>query len=280
MVGAMVNSSSDGDVEAGPTLVPRPCPRYGYCPQGSNRPQYCPAGWFADGLASMSTGATNISSVCSKCPPGTFSNSSNSTECQLCPAGYVCTGGTRSAVPARIGSDGGRMCTGGEYCPAGSAEPSLCPAGMASAVVGAVSFETCKYCTPGTYAASPGSSGCQPCPSSATSGSGASSCQCVGLNRVYQPSDSSCVCKPRHWPGPNSPTDRETDDTTDCEPEVFDECPVGTGVRWHRGACLRQDDPSEILRACEAQCNVTGTLTTGDSASIAIDKRTGLCKCP
>ena len=48
---------------------------------------------------------------------------------------------------------------------------------------------------------------------------------------------------------------RDTDDTGDCEPIVFSECPTGTHVRVHSGECIATSDRNAVDAQCRAVCN-------------------------
>ncbi|EDV25654.1 uncharacterized protein TRIADDRAFT_55968 [Trichoplax adhaerens] len=162
-----------------------------YCPAGSNQMIPCSSGYYCDkvGLTQPTgkckegyfciQGATVADptdkitgDVCPlghycpdgtlvpvKCGPGTFSNTTgntNSSGCQLCPAGKYCPG-SGNAEP--FGD-----CSGGYYCPAGqsTATPSdyqcqpggYCTAGSANQIP----------CSPGTYQNEMAQISCKSCP--------------------------------------------------------------------------------------------------------------------
>lgn len=149
------------------------------------------------------------------------STSSTSGDDDLCPAGSY------------INSQGDCiLCPSGHRCPISSSSfsvPLLCPAGTYASGVGNVD---CTPCSPGTYQPTTGAVGCFPCTSSTTSTEGATECQCIGLNRVFQPSDKSCICKPgyRHLIQTQlaQPLDvSDQDHIVDCQPIQYERCRLG-----------------------------------------------------
>jgi len=87
-----------------------PCTPGSYCPAGSTNATKCPPGTFSN-----STFASN----CTRCPVGTFTSASGSTSCQQCPGGHYCPSGTSSWAHLNCGR--------GNYCPDGSGAPTPCP---------------------------------------------------------------------------------------------------------------------------------------------------------
>jgi len=90
------------------------------CPTGAGTqlPQLCPAGTYCP----------KGSSIATKCPGGTYNNTSGATSssaCISCPVGY--------------------------YCPEGSLQPISCLAGTYSIYQNAITKNTCQYCRAGTY---------------------------------------------------------------------------------------------------------------------------------
>ena len=154
------------------------CPAGHYCPKASSRPikcdkgKYCPnegskepfgncsAGYFCLAGASTSQPNDNITgSVCPKgaycpsgsesptlCPPGTFSNNTNSESilnCLSCSPGSFCQGYGNTAPTG--------PCNAGYYCPGGQqiSNPNefVCAAGYFCKESSAVQLQ----CFPGTY---------------------------------------------------------------------------------------------------------------------------------
>lgn len=88
-----------------------PCPEGHYCPPGSTEPLPAQAGYFVDSAAQQSQ---------KPCYPGTFSNSTGTINCTLCPAGHECLA----------------------Y---GTIVPSPCLSGFFRTADGAVECEPCPY---------------------------------------------------------------------------------------------------------------------------------------
>jgi hypothetical protein len=59
-----------------------PCPPGNYCPKNADLPIPTDKGYFASGYGNVQQ---------EPCPPGTFSNETEVSECTVCPAGYECT---------------------------------------------------------------------------------------------------------------------------------------------------------------------------------------------
>ncbi|XP_062816991.1 zonadhesin isoform X2 [Anolis carolinensis] len=119
-----------------PNVYGRPCEPGYECPPGSSSPMVCRPGSFCGPRTGI--------------PPP-------------CPAGYYCPGGSSSYnMP-------GQQCTYPHYCPLGSNQPLLCPAGYTALNATGLrdSFEkSCQACEAGTYGG--GNSDlyplCLPCP--------------------------------------------------------------------------------------------------------------------
>lgn len=71
----------------------------------------------------------NVPNGCTDCDPGTYSTVDIIGACPICPAGYVCLGGTILANPIVESTDKGYECQPGYYCPEGSSSMTACPAG-------------------------------------------------------------------------------------------------------------------------------------------------------
>ncbi|KAL8271281.1 hypothetical protein Esti_004796 [Eimeria stiedai] len=172
-----------------------PCPLGYYCPKGSGIAFPCEQGTY--GVISKATSPEE----CQKCPPGTLHFrtflphwyictgaesppapcpagrlcSNDSTGDVLCPAGSYCPGGAEEPLSCPQsyycpeGSSSPGVCPDGSVCQVGVEAPILCPAGTYkgyfSECVNAPSTSSCcQMCPPGTFASSPGSSACEPCP--------------------------------------------------------------------------------------------------------------------
>ena len=113
----------------------------------------CPAGSYCIVGVSEITGSCDPGFYCpagsldpeeEPCPPGTRRTTNGATaeaDCEVCPAGFFCKGGSSS----------GDDCPAGAYCVAGTAVPTLCPKGTYSASLNLESQDTCSLCDPGRY---------------------------------------------------------------------------------------------------------------------------------
>ena len=72
--------------------------------------------------------------------------------CIPCPASFYCASGAPVICPA------------GAFCPLSSITATPCPAGTASAVIGAASNAACALCPAGRFSSAAGSPTCSPCP--------------------------------------------------------------------------------------------------------------------
>eukprot|EP01022_Parablepharisma_sp_SALTPOND_P016781 TRINITY_DN2541_c0_g1_i1.p1 TRINITY_DN2541_c0_g1~~TRINITY_DN2541_c0_g1_i1.p1 ORF type:complete len:3538 (+),score=416.51 TRINITY_DN2541_c0_g1_i1:4982-15595(+) len=221
------------------TEKPLSCNTGESCPEGSGYPLKCMPGWYSDYVNGILR--------CQQCPPGTYSMSGISTECKICEAGYVCLGGTTAQYPWNIVIHRGYKCPKGAYCPAGSSNPILCPAGTYNPDEGSTSSVSCILCKPSTFGSLPGQEACLPCGDSATSEQGWTSCACKGKNRAFFPSDSSCRCKPGYEYLEGGVIQSDVNSKVDCQPIVYRRC-EGDEVRSHDGTCKGLDD-------CESACN-------------------------
>ncbi|XP_023933458.1 uncharacterized protein LOC106181652, partial [Lingula anatina] len=106
-----------------PNPVETPCPIGLHCPTGSGQPV--------------------------PCPPGTFTNLTQMSECLTCPGGFYC-------VPEEViqgnSSSGFRLCPRGYYCPdATGMNWTGCPAGTFSNELGLENDTQCLQCSAGQY---------------------------------------------------------------------------------------------------------------------------------
>ncbi|XP_072832011.1 uncharacterized protein [Vicugna pacos] len=245
-----------------------PCPARYHCPSpglSSFEDHPCPPGHWCPGGQGVFL-----------CPPGTFRTepgASSLEDCELCPAGYYCPGVELSshanvfAIPCRAGSEcpagtesyQSQPCPAGHYCPAGTHSPRPCPSGTFRNSSQAGAAGDCLPCPASTFSAHPGQKGCLPCGSSAFSPPGASHCTCRGLNRVFQKSDSSCICQAGHE------SEDKSSSGEDCQPQVAERCSPGDIRLAATRTCVspQQHDCSSFCRP------VGGEL----SASL------GICQC-
>ncbi|XP_074972517.1 uncharacterized protein LOC142067604 [Phalacrocorax aristotelis] len=115
-----------------------------FCDLGSTQPdhKHCPPGFYCpEGSESPIP-----------CSPGSFSSDSGkwkSTDCQLCPAGYFCTGS---------GAHTAELCPAGYFCPLGTnfSTEHPCPKGTFGPRTGATSESDCEPCPAGMYCSAQG----------------------------------------------------------------------------------------------------------------------------
>ena len=172
------------------TLAPIKCVNGFYCPKGSSTQTECPQGEYG----SNNPHNIDANTGCITCDRGTYTDNAGVTECQVCTAGYVCTGGTNTATPVNATADNGYICPVGYYCPAGSFKERECDSGTYNPFTGKSASSDCLPCPENTYNDKKGQSGCLKCAGSAKAPIGQTFCTCDGKNRVYQPSSGSCVC--------------------------------------------------------------------------------------
>ena len=234
------------------TITPVPCTNEGYCATGSTEPAGCPRGYKWDDLNAGSS-RVSVETGCEICSPGTYGDGER---CIICPEASIC---------AQFGMEYPGECSIGHFCNNGSTVETPCPAGS-------FNNETsshCKPCPAGTFSNEDGRSACKPCSASAFSVPGAQICHCMGAHRVFQPSDSTCICEPGYVAFSSSegllkqmPPDQ--DGLEDCQPITYARCPAGQ-VMASSGECTTS------AAFCAEECAVTGV---GE-----LDARTGVCNC-
>ena len=239
------------------TIFPIKCDNGYYCPSGSSTPTPCPSGTMGN------HNETNyeLSTSCNTCPPGTYSERTSATTgvCKTCLAGYVCVSNTSSKNPVDPEKDGGYVCPKGFYCPEGSYEPTPCPMGRFGNHSGAINVSACMICEEESYNNLEGQPGCKPCGPTSTSGFEATTCKCLGENRVFQWADGKCVCKQYF----TSVLENDEDDSQyDCRPLLQQGCASGY-LRDTVGNCVAED-------SCNKECKGgKGKRTAG----------VGMCEC-
>jgi hypothetical protein len=157
----------------------------------------------------------------------------------------------------------------GHYCPPGTSSEVPCAPGTYNPTTG-VGVAGCQSCPTGSFQKDYGQSSCSPCSSSSTSLAAATSCTCLGLNRVYQPSDGVCLCSPGFEFVDESFTKRsEEDGVQPCQPLVYDFCSSGQ-LRAADGSCVVLTNGS--VSQCSAACG-------GGNSTGSVHPRTGMCQC-
>lgn len=217
---------------------PLACQQGTYCPEGAGEPSDCPLGTY-----SPSTSNSNVDS-CIPCPPGTYSY--NTTFCAVCEGGYVCLGGTTSSTPTDVERDKGYSCPKGSFCPPGSWVELPCPPGSYGNQLGYKNESQCIPCPDNFYNPKYGQEGCFICSKSAYAESGSKVCKCKGLHRIFQPTDGTCVCEPLYEFYLNFEV-KTGDSDIDCQPIVFQRCPVGS-IRNNLGECI------SVVEYCRGIC--------------------------
>lgn len=211
---------------------------------------------------------SSFSDACAVCPAGTYNDEPGLGLCKPCPAGYVCLGGTPTSAPSSATADRGYPCPAGYYCPEGSSQEIACAAGSFNSLEGAGAASNCVLCAEGTYGPLPGASQCFPCSASSSSSVGSTTCDCIGANRRFQPSDGWCICEPLHEYFDESYNRRsEEDGTSPCQPMVYTVCSDGEARDAGTGLCVSANSA--------ALCGPDECL----SGSGTYDVRTGLCEC-
>ncbi|XP_042328221.1 uncharacterized protein LOC121933064 [Sceloporus undulatus] len=219
------------------------------CPPGSYRTQPgaltleecqpCPSGFYCPDPTK--SGVPNIHGIpCEpgyECPPG----SSSPMVCRpgsfcgphtgippLCPAGYYCPGGSSTYnMPEQ-------QCVYPHYCPLGSAQPLLCPAGYTALNTTGLrdSFKkSCQACEAGTYGGSPDIyPPCSPCPPgfSCPEGTGSYLQHPCPLGYYCPPLTSSPMPCPPGTYG-NTSLAKQMDECHPCPAGSFNHLPAQTG---------------------------------------------------
>ena len=129
------------------TLAPIKCVNGFYCPKGSSTQTECPQGEYG----SNNPHNIDANTGCITCDRGTYTDNAGVTECQVCTAGYVCTGGTNTATPVNATADNGYICPVGYYCPAGSFKERECDSGTYNPFNGKSASSDCLPCPENPY---------------------------------------------------------------------------------------------------------------------------------
>ncbi|XP_071497018.1 uncharacterized protein [Diadema antillarum] len=123
-----------------------PCDPGFYCTYGASYPNPlgdddtgapCPVGTYCESGSSVPIG----------CPPGTYNENTQQSECLACPAGWYCPGNVSNFRPFD--------CPAGYYCPNGTehAYQYPCPKGTYRPDQNGHSLDDCTVCDPGKYCA-------------------------------------------------------------------------------------------------------------------------------
>ncbi|GKT28272.1 hypothetical protein ADUPG1_000549, partial [Aduncisulcus paluster] len=210
-------------------VKPVQCVRGTFCPAGSEEPTTCPSGTI--GNASLSTLRIDEETSCSSCPAGYYCDDTAGLSQEVCDAGYICSGGAKTATPVDESTDGGYECPAGYYCPQydDSGQPLVspipCPSGTYNPKKKATDESSCVSCGVNSFSFLPGRAACNSCGESSNSSVGSITCECTGRFRTFQRSDKSCVCQPGYTftdeLGNESPN---SDSKLDCQPIIKSPC--------------------------------------------------------
>ena len=238
---------------------PEPCLNGTYCPGVNSVPYVCPMGWASRNDTAI-RGTMNES--CEVCPPGYYS--ANSLYCVMCDAGHVCLAGATTAKPEDRQRDGGYPCPVAHYCEPGTLQEQPCPPGTFYPGIRGKSIKSCTDCPSNSFNNLWGQDKCQDCGRSSTSPAGSTLCNCIGRNRVFQPSDKACVCEPNFVFHDGVRRMSEADSKIDCQERILPRCGP-SDIRSASGQCIN----SASTQACKACPASQGS----------IDPTTGLCTC-
>ncbi|RXM94816.1 hypothetical protein EOD39_17575 [Acipenser ruthenus] len=207
-----------GPQTGAPSACPGGCVFPFYCPPSSSRLLPCDGGFMPVNVSGL---RDSLERSCVECRSGTYRPSLESElHCLPCPAGYHCPQGTEHYMS--------NSCPIGYYCPASTALAVPCPPGSYGNSTQAKHRGECYPCPADTFNHLFGQKACFPCGSSSFSLPGADSCICRGLNRAFQQSDGSCICRAGYVYYNELDQKRSTGNSDmDCQSEVNERCGPG-----------------------------------------------------
>ena len=251
------------------TAVPLACYPGTYCPNGTAYPMQCALGHKAVDESNFTLEVLHSEqTACEACSPGEYGIDADRLVCEICTPGYVCLGATTSATPTSE-IERGYICPKGSYCPEGSSLEIKCPVGHFQPNFGESNVSACLPCEADYYQNEEGQDACYSCSTSSSSEAAATTCTCEGKNRIFQPQDGWCICKPGfEYVNSDLEVLQEGDGVYDCQPIVYDRCAEGQS-RTSGGDCV--DPESHCLEECgeeggtfleagECECNGIQTL--------------------
>jgi hypothetical protein len=248
------------------------CREHYYCPINSTQETACEAGYIGWGNP-MNENNQNISTAdgsnhgCTECDPGTYSTADIIGEWPICPAGYVCSGNTKSATPTNSATDNGFECPAGFYCPAGSGTATPCPAGTFRTSTLGTALSSCSNCPSGTFGSQTGQTTCENWGGSSKSSAGATTCECVGRNRKYMPDSKTCVCIDGYESIPAG--NEESDGSSSCTRRTFS---TWADTNDNTGSCV------STTESCYTTCgSLGGTRVLGWCQCKALDLVNNVC---
>ncbi|CAG5113760.1 Oidioi.mRNA.OKI2018_I69.chr2.g7850.t1.cds [Oikopleura dioica] len=180
-----------------------------FCPKGSSTPQPCDLGFEAKESSNSSDGLrTSKADSCRICVAGTYRNTYDSESCSQCEPGYFCPEGTGDYTE--------NQCDPGHECPRGNPTGMMIPCKPGTYAFGRGN-EICSKCKPNTYASKEKAISCKNCGTASYSPEGAGTCTCHSDTRVFQETDSTCICRPQYYYSNDGEMDSsEFDSDGDC----------------------------------------------------------------
>ncbi|XP_051787870.1 platelet endothelial aggregation receptor 1-like isoform X1 [Erpetoichthys calabaricus] len=227
-----------------------------YCPSNSTQMSPCPGGFHPVNVSGL---RDSVEKSCMICDFGTYRlGLPEETECQACPTRYFCPSGTQNYLL--------NPCPNGHYCPLSSGVPVPCLPGSYGNSTRASSQEDCNPCPADTFNHLFAQEACFQCGSFSFSLPGAISCMCNGLNRAFQPSDGTCICRTGFVYydelGQKSSTGNSD---ADCQPELSERCASGEVRLAHSRRCVLP-----AVHQCASACGGRGGR---------LDADLGICHC-
>ncbi|CBY12491.1 unnamed protein product [Oikopleura dioica] len=227
-----------------------------FCPKGSSRPQPCDLGF---GPISQSSHVDNLrtskNDSCSICLSGSYRNTYDAEACSPCEPGYFCPEGTGDYTE--------NQCDPGHECPRGNTAGQMIPCEPGTYAFG-LGNEFCSRCKPNTYASSTKAISCKNCGTASFSPEGAGTCTCHSETRVFQETDSTCICRPQYFYSNDGDTDSsEFDSDGDCDlvkaprcdtlsskDQTCIECSENQIFSQSYGLCMTEDQSIDISENC------------------------------
>ncbi|XP_051895661.1 uncharacterized protein si:ch211-286b4.4 [Pristis pectinata] len=258
------------------TGVATMCPSGYFCPLGSHTyntpdqlcvfPYFCPANsssmlpCYGGYMPINVTGLRDhLVKACLICEAGTYrGDSTTELYCRPCPAGYHCPKGSASYLS--------HPCPLGYYCAEKTTLPVPCPPGTYRNTSCAKHLRECYPCPENTFNHLYAQRACFQCGSTSYSGLGSTTCKCHGLNRAFQESDGSCICKIDYvYYNEADQKSSNSNSGMDCHPEVVD-------------CCSTNEARLASSRRCVVPEHYNCTPVCGESGG-KLDVELGMCHC-
>ncbi|XP_072885876.1 uncharacterized protein [Hemitrygon akajei] len=252
------------------------CPGGYFCPLGSHTyntpeqlcmfPYFCPANsssmlpCYGGYMPINVTGLRDqLVKACLICEAGTYRGySAAELYCRPCPAGFHCPKGSASYLS--------HPCPVGYYCAEKTTLPVPCPPGTYGNSSHAKHLHECYPCPENTFNHLPAQRACFPCGSTSYSGLGSTTCECHGLNRAFQESDGSCICKTGYvYYNEADQKSSNSNSGMDCYPEVDDRCSTNEARLASSRRCILPEHHN-----CTPFCGESGGK---------LDVELGICHC-